>query len=167
MCGPRPHPNGSMPVAEPRLIRDTFGRLVWTDAEGRMHQGLVPVRAFPLAAPEEGIALVAADGREVAWFDRLEDLPQEQRLLLAEELAGREFMPEIRAIHGVSSFATPSTWQVSTDRGDTLLILRGEEDIRRLGRNGLLIADSNGIHFRVRDILALDRASRRLLDRFL
>jgi hypothetical protein len=67
----------------------------------------------------------------------------------------------------VSSLATPSTWEVETDRGDTVFVLKGEEDIRRLGRSGLLIADRHGIQFLVRDVNVLDHASRRLLDRFL
>jgi hypothetical protein len=76
-------------------------------------------------------------------------------------------MPEVQRIVSVSSFATPSTWGVVTDRGETSLVLKGEEDIRRLGRTALLIADANGIQFLVRDIQSLDRASRKLLDRFL
>ena len=57
------------------LTRNRFGRLVFTGADGERHEGVVPVRAFPLAAPDEGIALVSADGHEVAWIDRLADLP--------------------------------------------------------------------------------------------
>ena len=120
-------------MPELRLERDTFGRLVFTDAGGQVHVGVMPIRAFPLAAPEEGVALVAADGHEVAWVDRLADLPAASRGLLEEELASREFIPEIQAIRRVSSFATPSTWEVATDRGSAQLILKGEEDIRRLG----------------------------------
>jgi len=86
---------------------------------------------------------------------------------LQEEMASREFMPEILKIRQVSSFATPSTWEVETSRGDTGFVLKGEEDIRRLGAGTLLIADSHGIQFLIRDIHALDPASRRLLDRFL
>jgi hypothetical protein len=76
-------------------------------------------------------------------------------------------MPEIRAIRSVSTYATPSTWQLATDRGDTSLTLRGEEDIRRISHFTLLISDSHGIHFLIRDLAALDRHSRRILDRFL
>ena len=150
-----------------RLSRDAFGRLVFTGANGTVSEGVVPVRAFPISAVEEGVALVNADGKEVAWFDRVADLPDSIRSLVEDELASREFMPEIKRIASVSSFATPSTWHVETDRGATHLVLKGEEDIRRLGRTALLIADSNGIQFLVRDIQALDRASRRILDRFL
>jgi hypothetical protein len=149
------------------LSRDPFGRLVLRDAGGVEHVGVVPVRAFPIAAPDEGLSLVSADGRELAWVERLDALDPARRALVEEDLASREFVPEIRAIRAVSSFATPSTWTVDTDRGPTTLVLRGEEDIRRLGRTSLLIADRHGIQFLVRDIGALDRASRKLLDRFL
>ena len=76
-------------------------------------------------------------------------------------------MPEIQNIRHVSSYATPSVWQVSTDRGDTEFTLKGEEDIRRLSASQLLIADSNGVQFLIRDIQQLDKGSRKRLDRFL
>ena len=150
-----------------QLSRDSFGRLVLTGADGRRHAGVAPVRAFPIQAPDEGISLMTTDGREVAWIPTLAALPPPVRALLEEEMKGREFMPVIKAIRAVSSYATPSTWQVSTDRGDTSLVLRGEEDIRRISADTLLISDSHGIHFLLRDVQALDRQSRRILDRFL
>jgi hypothetical protein len=149
------------------LARNAFGRLVFTAADGTVYEGVVPIRAFPISAADEDVALVSTDGKEVAWLDRVADLPEAVRSLVERELASREFMPEVKRIAGVSSFATPSTWQVETDRGATQLVLKGEEDIRRLGRTALLIADANGIQFLVRDIQSLDRASRKLLDRFL
>ena len=56
---------------------------------------------------------------------------------------------------------------MQTDRGSAHLILKGEEDIRRLTAPALLIADSHGIHYLIRDRHALDQQSRRFLDRFL
>lgn len=156
-----------MSTPEFSLARNAFGRLVFTAADGTVAEGVVPVRAFPISAADEGVSLVSQEGKEVAWFDRVADLPEKVRALVESELASREFMPEIKRIASVSSFATPSTWQVDTDRGATALVLKGEEDIRRLGRTALLIADANGIQFLVRDIQALDRPSRKLLDRFL
>jgi hypothetical protein len=150
-----------------QLTRNAFDRLVLTAADGNVCEGVVPVRAFPIAAPGEGIALVGPDGHEAGWIERLDQLPAALLQLVEEELARREFMPQILRLREVSSFATPSTWKIETDRGETTLVLWGEEDIRRLGKSGLLIEDSHGIHFLVRDINGLDRASRRLLDRFL
>jgi hypothetical protein len=150
-----------------QLIRNPFGRLVFTGADGEAHEGVVPVRAFPIGAPDEGIALVNSEGHELLWIDRVEDLPENVATLVQAELASREFVPEIKRIRSVSSFACPSTWDLDTDRGDARLVLKGEEDIRRLDREKLLIADTHGIQFLVRDIQALDRASRKILDRFL
>jgi hypothetical protein len=67
----------------------------------------------------------------------------------------------------VSSFSSPSTWDVETDRGETQIVLRGEEYIRRLGAGALLITDLVGIQFLVPNLQSLDRRSRQLLDRFL
>ena len=150
-----------------QLQRQPSGQLVLIDAEGQTHVGVVPVRAFPLAAPDEGISLVSTEGHELAWIEYLQELPAATRTLVQEELALRDFVPEILRLHGVSTFGTPSVWTVETDRGVTSFILKGEEDIRRLGRNALLIAGSEGVQYSVRDMAALDRASRKLLERFL
>jgi hypothetical protein len=148
------------------LSRNAFGKLVFSSSEG-VHVGVVPVRAFPIAAPESGIALVDVDGHELVWIDRLADLPAATRALLEEELKNREFLPEIRHIRHVSTFAVPSTWEVETDRGIASFVLKGEEDIRRIAESTLLIADSHGVQFLIRDMQALDKASRKMLDRFL
>ena len=138
-----------------------------TDADGEIHPGIVPVRAFPISSPEQGVSLLGEDGHELRWIDSLSDLPAEARALLEAELALREFMPEITRIHQVSSFATPSKWQVSTNRGDTELLLKAEDHIRRLNHTTLLITDGHGVSFLVRNIEAMDHHSRKLLDRFL
>lgn len=149
------------------LSRDTFGKLVMTDTDGQVFEGVAPVRAFPIQSPDEGISLVLGNGKEVAWIDRLDDLPEPARSLLQEELEGREFMPEIARVKSVSSFATPCTWYVDTDRGETQFVLKGEEDIRRIGAASLLIADNHGIHFLIRDMFNIDKTTRKILDRFL
>ena len=135
-------------------------------ANGETHEGVTPVRAFPIQTPEEGIALVSTEGREVAWVERLVDLPQHVRDLITNELAGREFVPVVGRIIGVSSFSTPCTWTVATDRGETNFVLRVEEDIRRVGES-LLVTDNHGINFLIRNPRKLDKHSRKILDRFL
>lgn len=150
-----------------QLRRDSFGKLVLTTAEGEEHVGVIPVRAFPIQAPTRGISMVREGGKEVAWIDDLAELPEQVRSLVQEEIEGREFIPEILHIRSVSSFATPCTWYVRTDRGDTEFVLKVDEDIRRIGEASLLIADNHGINFLVRDMFHIDKHSRRILDRFL
>jgi hypothetical protein len=149
------------------LSRNAFGRLVFTGTNGEVREGVVPVRAFPITAPTRGISLVDTDGHELAWIEVLSDLPDEARRHVETDLANREFMPEIKRIEAVSSFATPSTWRVETDRGSTSFVLKGEEYIRRLTPIALLITDSQNINFLIRDRTALDHHSRKILDRFL
>lgn len=156
-----------MPIPDFQLERDAYGRLILNTQNGERHEAVVPVCAFPIAAPHEGVSIVSTEGHELAWIDRLDDLPGPLRSLIESELASRDFVPEIRRIVDVSSFACPSTWQLETDRGPCQLTLKGEEDIRRLSATRLLIADSHGIQFLVRDLPSLDRHSRKLLDRFL
>ncbi len=155
-----------MPVAH-RLQRDAFGRLVFIDESGVEHVGVVPVQAFPIDAPGENVSLVGADGHELAFIAQLSGLDSDTRALVQEEIAQRDFLPVVERLVSVSTFATPSSWQVQTDRGATMFVLKGEEDIRRLRGGGLLITDSHGVTYRVTDMRALDRHSRKLLDRFL
>jgi len=149
------------------LSRNAAGRLVLTGKDGVSHEGVVPVRAFPISAPDAGLSLLGEDGHELRWISRLSDVPEDARVLLESELTQREFMPEIIRIKQVSSFATPSKWQVSTNRGDTELLLKAEDHIRRLSHISLLITDGHGVSFLIRDIEALDKHSRKLLERFL
>jgi hypothetical protein len=148
------------------LSRDTFGRLI-LQAPGADPLPVRPVRSFPITHREEGFALIGPQGQEVAWIDHLTDLPEAHQRLIAEELAQREFHPLIQRIRYASSWTTPSRWEVDTDRGATHLILNSEDDIRRLSAAALLIADSSGVHFVIRDVTTLDKASRRILDHFL
>ena len=150
------------------LQRNAFGALVLTDAQGQIFEGVVPVRAFPIQSPEDGISLVNTDGHEVAWIDLLADVPEPAQTLVRDALVSREFLPVVTRIVSVTSFSTPCTWTVNTDRGDTEFVLRGDEDIRRIGKdNALLIADVHGIQYLVRDQVALDTASKKILDRFM
>ncbi|MGE4124890.1 MAG: DUF1854 domain-containing protein [Pusillimonas sp.] len=147
------------------LTQDAMGRLILTH-EGRPGP-VTAVRNFPITAPDEGISLVNTEGKELAWVARLSDLPANARALVCTDLEQREFTPEIQRILKISSRATPSTWDIETDRGPTRLTLKGEEDIRRLNVSTLLITDSSGVQFLLRNLQGVDRHSRRLLDHFL
>ena len=148
------------------LERDALGNLIFIDSAGERHIGVYPVRAFPITAPNAGISIMDQAGKELCWFDSCEAIPAEELQMLEEELANREFMPVIQKITKVSSYATPSIWDVETDRGPTRIRLKGEEDILRITGNTLLVADSNGLQFLIQDSTRLDRTSKKILDRF-
>ena len=148
------------------LERDTLGRLILIDASGVRHVGVYPVRAFPITAAGAGISIMDQSSKELCWFDAVSAIPELELGLIEDEMAAREFMPVIEKITKVSTFATPSIWDIETDRGPTRIRLKGEEDIRRIAGNTLLIADSNGLQFLIKDATQLDKVSKKLLDRF-
>ena len=155
-------------LAGMQLVRNAHGRLVLTLANGTVFEAVIPVRAFPIEAPLEGLSLIAADGKEALWVPRMADLQPEHRQLIEQDLAVREFIPTIERILKVSSFSTPSTWDLQTDRGLTQMVLKAEEDIRKLvGRTKLQITGQDGVQYRISDSNKLDRHSRKLLERFL
>lgn len=150
-----------------QLSLDPFGKLIVTVSDGSQHLGAVVVRAFPIAAPQQSISILSAEGKELVWIDDLAQVPPHERDLVEQALQGREFMPEITRLDGVNSFSTPSIWRVQTNRGATELVLKGEEDIRRLSPTTLIVADAHGVQFLIRHLPGLDRHTRKLLDRFL
>lgn len=157
-----------MSTGEILLTRNAHGRLCLTLPDGTMHESLTPVRAFPIAAPDEGISLVGSDGKEVYWIERLSDVAQPMRLLLEEDFAVREFVPEVLRIATIDSISVPSVWTVETDRGTTQLGLKAEEDIRKLdGRYHLLITSRDGVQYRISDSRQLDKQSQKYLELFL
>ena len=149
------------------LQLDAFGKLVMTDLQGVVHAGVSPVRAHPISAPDEGVSLVGVHGHELAWIPRVSALPDGPRRLLEAELAAREFHPVLQRLISVNTFATPSTWRIETDRGEIDFVLKSEEDIRRLEEGRLLITSTHGVQLQVPDRWALDKQSKRLLERFL
>lgn len=154
-------------AADFQLHRNSFGQLVFSGDDGATHTGVEPARTFPITAPREGISILSRDGHELAWIEKLDEVAQETRRLIEDELEVREFMPEIRRITGVSGYATPCVWHAETDKGSTSFTLKAEEDIRRLAAPALLVVDSRGIQFLIRDRRSLDETSRRILERFL
>lgn len=157
-----------MNAAAIQLSRNPHGRLCLTLPDGTVHEGLTPVRAFPIAAPDEAISLVGRDGKEVYWITQLGDVSAATRLLLEEEFAVREFVPEVQRIEAIDAISVPSVWSVMTDKGPAQLALKAEEDIRKLqGRHHLLITSRDGVQYRIADVRKLDRQSQKFLELFL
>ncbi|MGQ0634275.1 MAG: cyanophycin metabolism-associated DUF1854 family protein [Planctomycetaceae bacterium] len=157
-----------MPDASPfHLTLDSFGRLVLTLPSGENHVGVVPVRAFPFSQPAGWVVFCDENGREVYCLQEPAQLTDDSRRLLEEELARREFVPQIERIADVTPGAEPTEWNVVTDRGSARFRLVSEDHIRRIGEHAALITDSHGVRYLIADLQALDAHSRRLLRRYL
>ncbi len=145
------------------LALDSHARLVARLPTGVTHVGVVPVRAFPLSAPNEFIGLVDTHGHEIACITTLDELDDSSRKLLLAELERHEFMPTIHEVLEATRGAPPTTFRVRTDRGEITFIVLHEDHIRTLEGGALLITDSLGIRYKIPDSHALSRRSRKLL----
>lgn len=149
------------------LERDSFGKLIFIDAEGTRHQGVQPIRAFPISDPEHWVTICDSKGNELITIETVSELPAESRRILEDELSSREFTPVIRRVYNVSSLSEPCEWDVETDRGRTRFVLKSEDDVRRLSPHRAFIIDSHGIRYLIRDSQELDSASRRFVEWYL
>ena len=148
------------------LQRDAFGVWVLHLSDGSVHEQVVVVRAFPVSQPDTGFSVLNRQGHELVWVDNIQAIAESERQALLQAVAEREFMPEIERLERVSGYIAPCTWHVLTNRGPTRLLLKGEEDIRRMSSQTWLVADAHGVQYLIRDLARLDRHSRKLLDRF-
>src|SRR5262245_8666306 len=146
---------------------DVSGRLVLIDADGTIHVGVEPVRAFPISDPDLWISLVDSHGHELASVPDLADVAPDVRELIQHELTQREFLPRIERVLKVVNNKEPEVWDVVTDRGPVQFLLRNSDDIRRLGPHRAILPDMHGVRYYIPDSRQLDVRSQRILSRYL
>lgn len=144
----------------------TGSHLSLIDAEGVRHDNLRPVRLFPLTEPQHWVSLVDEKGREVASIEDLTTLDAEQRGAIESALKRRDFVPVVRRITAIKRATDGHDWHVETDRGPTVFRLETDESIQSLGGTRLVIFDKSGTRYLIPDVAALDRESRRKLERY-
>ena len=150
-----------------RLTQEDNGQLTLLKSNGERITPVVPVLAFPFTAPDEDISLVDEHGKEVMCVKALNEFDATSAALLCEHIKRREFRPGIEAILSVSTFSTPSVWQVRTQEGFCEFELRSEESIRVLEKGRLVLTHGNGMQFLIEDVNRLDKKSRQILARFM
>jgi len=153
-------------VAGWRLERHAHGRLDLIGADGRRHADVDVLRGFPVTAPAGPVAIVAADGGELAWIESLAAETPALRDLLGQELAQREFLPVIERIEAISD-SEPPEWAVFTDRGPHRFKVGHVDDVVHQPDGGASITDTHGVRYRIVNVDALDARSRRLFEQTL
>ena len=170
---PTDSPSPRRPTAEPpipapapgwRLVSRPHGHVDFVDGTGKVFTDVDVLRAFPVTVPQGPVAIVSADGDELAWIDSLEEVPEPLRTSIVAELATREFLPFIERIVAISD-DDPPAWSVVTDRGHRRFILASIDDVDRLPDGSAFVVDATGVRYRIANIAALDPTSLRLLEK--
>ena len=135
---------------------------------------IVPVRAFPVTAPTEFIAIREPDsclrgqGDEIGMILRLSDFPPETVALIEEELSHRYFTPVIEKIHSYHEKFGYSYWEVTTSAGRVEFIMSNpSSNIRTLDDGRVFMYDIDGNCFTIPDTRRLDRASYKKIEIYL
>jgi hypothetical protein len=146
------------------LTRNQWGRISITDNVGKQHHDVAFVPLFPITHPGNWISVITADGIEVATIITPQEIKNDSRSILEQELTLRDFVPRIRRVLSVSGTSEPCEWHVDTNHGQTKFVLKAEEDIRRLSPFEVMVIDANGGRYRVDDTRLLDARSRRFVE---
>jgi hypothetical protein len=148
------------------LFTDSVGRLILIDETGARFENVKPLRLFPLTEPERWVCLQDAAGKELRLIEDPSTLKEGQLTALRMALARRDFVPVIRSINRITRAADGHDWHVTTDRGPTTFRIETDESIQYLGGTRLVIIDDHNTRYLIPNIEALDRESRRKLERY-
>jgi hypothetical protein len=116
-----------------------------------------------VSAAQGPVAIIGADGGELAWIDALAAVAEPLRTILERELAEREFLPVIERIEAIAD-SEPAEWTVTTDRGPHRFKVAHADDVVRQPDGAVFITDTDGVRYLVPRFDTLDAESRRLLD---
>ena len=143
------------------LGRDPRGLTLRVDDE--TVAGLVPVTAFPQSAVDGPVALRTREGRTVGVIEQPSALDAASRAALTAVVAEQEFSPEVLEVLALDHSENTYVWSVVTSAGARTFRSRQsyhQLPVLRLASGAIEIAAEDGVRYRIRDVSALDAASR-------
>lgn len=127
-----------------QLSRNAEGRLLLQNQNGGAEKEATPVQAvccFPWSRPREYVSLRDDKGHELVLIETLDDLSAEQRRLIEEELALRNFLPRVTEIFSITDQMEFFHWEVMTTAGPRSFLTRRHERPRQLHNGQMIIRD--------------------------
>ncbi len=147
--------------------REPSGRLNISFPGGEF-ENVHMVPTFPLSCRGRMVAVLNAEGEEVAMLDRIGGLEPSSRRVAIDELERSYFMPRILLIEADKEELGVLTLDVLTDRGPrTVQIRNPRRSFRKLPNNRVAIRDVDGNRYEIRDWTNLDSYARELIGQYL
>ena len=140
---------------------------VTKNGEEQTYNAVQIKRAFPFEKEDEFIVIADKDGKDLGFYRRLSDLPEEEQSILREELCRRYFMPKIKKVLKANDRFGFSYWKVETDVGALEFSMQDTyKSILYLGSR-MILTDADGNRYEIPDVRALDRSSKKKIEIYL
>lgn len=125
-------------------------------------------QAFPFSLENKYISVRDEEGEEIGIIKDLDELPQQSREAVEQELAWRYYAPQITKIIDIKDEFGHRYWDVETNHGYRKFVTRGrDEGIYQITESRILIIDMTGNRFEIANYYQLDAKSLRLLEPFI
>jgi len=148
------------PVRVEKITRDASGKLVAHVSGGETVEDVRVSRCFPWTLPGSYISVYEESGKELTLLGGLDELDDESRRIVEDQLDRMVFTPQIKRIvehrreFGVTSITA------ETDRGDVTFQIRNRNDVRVFSPTRAVFRDADGNAYEVADLDALDAKSK-------
>ncbi len=149
---------------EIRVFRAPTNTVRMTVGAERSYIRVRPVQASPLAHTDRYVSLLDIKNEEVAFIRDMDDLDEDSRKVIEEELDHRYLRATIQRIDSIQMEYGVTYWNVMTDRGRREFVIRGHENTHWASDTRLLLTDVDGNRFEVVDYTLLDPHSVTLIE---
>lgn len=121
----------------------------------------------PLTSPLEYVAVMSMDDEEYCILPSVSDFSEEQRALIEEDICQRYFCPVISEIYSIRDKMGNFYFEVRIgERRKNFLVRDLTKNIRQYG-NEITITDTDGNRYRIADLQAVPKKSKRKLQPYL
>ena len=125
-------------------------------------------RAFPFEDKFRYISVNDKDGKEIALIKSLDDIKEDQRKYITDELDRKYYSPTIIKIISMKERFGFSYWKVLTDTGErTFTIQDTYRNIHKINISHIFLTDVDGNRYDIPDIEALDRKSYKKIELYM
>lgn len=125
-------------------------------------------RAFPFEDKFEYISVDDKDGKEIALIKSIEDLEENQRKYITDELDRKYYLPTIIKILSMKERFGFSYWKVLTDTGERTFTMQDTyRSIHKINTTHVFLTDVDGNRYDIPDLEALDHKSYKKIELYI
>ncbi len=157
-------------ITKQNKFERTEGGFINLTFDGVTYERVKVVRLFPFTDANKYISIRQNDekAREIGIIEDMDELDDDTRSMLEEQLRLNYFTPVIEKIYNIKDEYGYAYFHVKTDKGECKFAINmASNAVTKLSDSRLIITDLDENRFEIRDVNALTQKERRKLDLFL